>query len=182
MLVTAGAGAGDAWTVVRAFDGSLAQAHLDNAFVFGFTTAALFDQIWAHFQLLEKLLYKRDSNRNHVALTDNTGGFNDLQVTQDTGTNMKFKVATGHAWIDSEPMGIDLVFTSSTIIAPVGNPRRDLIQGTLAGNTITVKQGTEAASPTTPTVDPGSIELAYIEFGVGHTPLVDADITDLRVF
>jgi hypothetical protein len=143
---------------------------------------ALFDQIWAHFQLLEKLLYKRDSNRNHVALTDNTGGFNDLQVTQDTGTNMKFKVATGHAWIDSEPMGIDLVFTSSTIIAPVGNPRRDLIQGTLAGNTITVKQGTEAASPTTPTVDPGSIELAYIEFGVGHTPLVDADITDLRVF
>jgi hypothetical protein len=182
MLVTADAGVDDTWTVERGYDNSTPQSFADDAFVFGLSTAAIYDQLWNHVALLEQLLFRQFGNLNKVAMTDNTGGFNDLKVTQDTGSNMKFKVATGYCWIDYEPMGLSAVFTSALLVAPVTNPRIDLVQGTLAGNTITVKTGVEAGSPVAPTVDAGSIALAEIALAVGHTQIIDANITSVRVF
>jgi len=175
VLVTDGAGVGDTWTVVRAYDGS-------SAFVLGLTVAGLFDQLWSHAALLEQLLYRESGEYDHIPLTDQSGGFEDLRVAQNTGADMKFKVAIGYCWINTQPMGLSSVFTSETIVAPVANPRIDLVQASLVGNTITVKTGVEAGSPSAPTVDANCIELASIAFSVAHTPLVDGDITDLRVF
>ena len=77
---------------------------------------------------------------------------------------------------------------SATIAAPAANPRRDLVQARLATWDVSVKTGTEAASPSLPSVDTDCIALAELYCKPGMTSIKDTSdgtngyIIDARQF
>ena len=79
-------------------------------------------------------------------------------------------------------------YTTGALAVPVSNPRKDLVQARLATWDISVKTGTEAASPTAPTADTDCIALAEIYCKPGMTSVKDASdgtngyIIDVRKF
>jgi len=64
---------------------------------------------------------------------------------------------------------------TTTIVAPVSNPRIDLIVYSTTGSAIAVRGGTEAGSPTEPTPTNGDIVLASVYLRVGTTAIYERD-------
>ena len=96
-------------------------------------------------------------------------------LTVDIGTGG----AMVNAWPDGHVAILDTATTTGTIAAPTVNPRIDLVQIDENGS-VEVKTGTEAASPSAPSVDADAVSLATIELSVGGTEIANADITDTR--
>jgi len=112
----------------------------------------------------------------------------DLKVEANSPQDMTVIVRAGRAFISKFIYKLAIDSTSPPFTAPVADPRIDLVQATLSNWTISVKQGTEAASPSPPTVDSDSIALAEVFLRVGMTSIKDVDdstngfITDVRKF
>lgn len=118
-----------------------------------------------------------------------TGDVDDILKVQALGTpGLQVEVLPGLGFIEGNIARMRSTFTSDTIDVPITNPRRDLVQLALDGRTIVVKEGTEHATPTLPTVDANCIRLAEIYCRVGMGSIEDADdasngyIIDLRDF
>ena len=69
---------------------------------------------------------------------------------------------------------------TATLTAPVSNPRHDLVVIDQITGTQSVITGTEAASPSDPSVSIGKTVLARIRLTVGMSSIPDSSIDDLR--
>jgi hypothetical protein len=93
----------------------------------------------------------------------------DMTVTIDAG-----------ALLVGESLVSQAAQTSGTLTAPSGNPRRDLIVIDEKTGALSIVTGTEAASPSDPTLPIGKIAVGRIRLTVGMTAIDDMDIDDLR--
>jgi hypothetical protein len=97
---------------------------------------------------------------------------------QDT-PNMTVKIDAGYLFNGITPSLITAQSTS-TITAPVTNPRYDRICLNASSGAYLLITGTESASPSVPAITAGAIPLAYIYLTVGMTSITNSDITDER--
>lgn len=104
----------------------------------------------------------------------------DLEVTEQGTPDMSVQIAVGAAVVSGKLDGLGLVTTSPTFEAPDANDVIAIVQ--LKDGVVTLKYGTEAASPSAPSVDSGNIKLAEVLLTTAHTTVESADITDSRVF
>jgi microcystin-dependent protein len=123
-----------------------------------------------------------------------------LAVTESSPAAMTVAVSAGSFVIDGDDQTSPpqnsyfgqstAVETSASVVAPVTDPRIDLIvmqvrdldaTGPAGDDTILViVTGTEAASPVAPDVPDSAIPLAQIALTVGQTSIIDANITNRR--
>ena len=119
-----------------------------------------------------------------------TAAEDELEVVAQGTPDMTVKVKDG-AFIEAgQPGALTADTSSDAITAPTGNPRIDVVEiqtnaktGVTAINIVT---GSEAGSPSAPSVTSGAMKLAEIYCRVGMTSIKDADdstngyITDSR--
>ena len=133
-----------------------------------------------------------------VALGSSAGG--DLEVTQRAaGANMSVDVASGNAFIqgtDAAWQGMyhvsnDAAENLTITAADPTDDRIDLIVATVRDSTyaganddwlLQVVTGTPSPAPAPPSLPDNSLVLAEVLVGAGVTSIVDADITDERVY
>lgn len=128
-------------------------------------------------------------------------GAGDLAVTQNGTPNMSVNVAAGRAMIrGTETASLnqgsysffnDGVVNLSVAASDPTNPRRDLVvaqvrdsqyAGAFNDARLFVVTGTAAASPVDPTVPNSCVVLARISVAAAVTTILNAALTDLRVF
>jgi hypothetical protein len=86
-------------------------------------------------------------------------------------------VGTGYGFIDGNLFRLKTTTQTAEVVPPLTHGRIDLVQANLATWSITVKTGTEAASPVAPTADDGTIPLAWLVLRPGMTSIKDSDDT-----
>ena len=112
----------------------------------------------------------------------------DLKVKATSPSGLSVEVQPGYAFISKMPYRLSAATLTPDFAAPTTNPRIDLVQARLNTWDISVKQGTESATPTAPTADADAIPLAEVYLRVGMTSVEDADdavngyISDARPF
>lgn len=93
--------------------------------------------------------------------------------------NMTVQIDAGHVF-DGTTLTELAQQTSATITAPSGNPRRDIVYIDRYTGAIGIATGTEAASPSDPSLPFNSIPIARVALTVGQTTITNADLTDIR--
>ena len=105
----------------------------------------------------------------------------DYTPSQQSPADMTVKVSAGRFFdLVSRTFVTNAVQTSSLIVAPVTNPRIDLVHIDRRTGVIGVVTGTEAASPVVPAVPAGGLPVAEVALAVGVTEIIDSLITDIR--
>ena len=99
----------------------------------------------------------------------------DLKVAANSPATMGVLVEPGYGFISQTPLKLAAQTTTADVTAPVSDPRIDLVQVGLDTWTISVKTGTEAASPVAPTADADSIPLAQLYLRTTATSIKDTD-------
>lgn len=105
---------------------------------------------------------------------------NELEVKVTNPVSMNVKVQPGYAIINNKRISIDAEL-SVTLVVPSANKKITIIQLSDSG-VISTKDGSEAVSPTAPSVDSNNIKLADIEIDASDTTISTSAITDQRVF
>lgn len=97
-------------------------------------------------------------------------------VSQDTTSgSMKVSVNPFSFIYNGTTYSVASSTLTSSMVAPVTNPRIDLIVYSTTSVAIAIRTGTEAASPTAPTPTEGDIVLATISHRVGETKILETD-------
>ena len=147
----------------------IAQSHLD--WLIDFRNALeLFQDFMA--------MYLNDAQ--DVCIPAGAEGINVLKVVPDSPTSMEVSVTRGICVVDRVPYALLIDTLSPVIIAPVTNPRIDIIVANPQGKTFDVITGTEAGSPVAPTAPTGTLKLCEIDLIVSQTSIEVGDITDSR--
>lgn len=110
-----------------------------------------------------------------------TPNYDQLNVTESGTPAMTVDVVAGFGFRDGILGRLASAHTTSTIVAPSSDPRKDLVSMNTVLKKITVTTGTEDASPTIPATPAGHFALAEIDVIVSQTTILDGDITDVRV-
>lgn len=110
-----------------------------------------------------------------------------LLATKQSSPNMTLLIQAGSVFFGTTKVDYAGGNTGS-FTAPVGNPRIDLVYIT-SGGTITILQGTAAASPVPPTTPAGVITICHVYLRTGTTAIHDTDqgshgyiLRDIRPF
>lgn len=112
-----------------------------------------------------------------VDITDQGSGIHTATLT----STMTMRLGRGSIPV-SDSLSTDVaVQACSTLTAPSGNPRKDLVTVDKSTGALTVTTGAEAASPSVPSVPSGEIPISVINLTVGMTEIVNSDIEDIRV-
>ena len=112
----------------------------------------------------------------------------DLKVVAQNPVALSVLVQPGYAFIQKFPYRLTVATQTVDVTAPTTNPRIDLVQARLDTWDISVKQGTESATPVAPAPDANAIALGELFLRVGMTSIKDTDdstngyITDVRTF
>lgn len=112
----------------------------------------------------------------------------DLKIVARAPEGMSATVRPGMAFISGFPYDLADELETATVAAPSSDPRIDLVQARLDNWDVSIKTGTEAASPTAPQADADAIPLAELFLRPGMTSIKDADdalngyIIDARKF
>ena len=104
----------------------------------------------------------------------------DLAISEQDTPDMTVRAAPGACVIAGMVDGLDQIASSPALVAPGTNDVIAIVQ--LEDGALTIKYGTEAGSPTAPSVDAGHIKLAEVYLTTSHTTIQTADITDSRDF
>lgn len=95
--------------------------------------------------------------------------------------NLTVDVAPGRLWFPDGSFVQKTVFQNvGPIVAPVTDPRWDVVYIPVDTGVPAIKTGVEAGSPVLPALDKDQYPLAYIVATVGMTQITVADINDLR--
>lgn len=112
----------------------------------------------------------------------------DLKVVSLATPGLSVIVKTGYAFISRFPFKLAADLQSAAVVPPTSNPRIDLVQARLETWDISVKTGTEAASPVALEPDSDCLSLGKLHLRPGMTCIKDADdsvngyIADSRTF
>jgi hypothetical protein len=104
-------------------------------------------------------------------------GGGELAVAATSPLSLRVSVGTGYGFIDGNLFRLKTTTQTAEVVPPLTHGRIDLVQANLATWSITVKTGTEAASPVAPTADDGTIPLAWLVLRPGMTSIKDSDDT-----
>lgn len=104
---------------------------------------------------------------------------NDYAPYETSPTTMTIKIAAGRFQTGSTLVE-NSEQTTGTITAPSSNPRIDLVHIDSTTGTIGVTTGSEAASPSRPSLPTGKIPIAEIWLTTSTTSITNSDITDIR--
>lgn len=143
------------------------------------------DRIEAALELAQLLLVQLWGGGSGVVRKATT---DDLAVKATSPVGLTVQARAGYAFINKFVYKLADNTNTTTIAAPAAIPRKDLVQARLATWNISVKTGTEAASPSAPAADTDCIALAEIYCRPGMTSIKDADdatngyIIDVRKF
>lgn len=168
----------DTLTVTRGYNGTTAAAHTAGARVQQRIYAKQFNDLNRDVAALKMVMADSFGGGEGVIRTSTE---TQLKVTAQGSPNMTVNVAIGGAIVDGQVAAITTAVNTSAIVAPVTNPRIDVIQIDKDGN-IEVKTGTEAGSPSAPAVDADALKLAEIALATSTTSIITGLITDSRVF
>ena len=112
----------------------------------------------------------------------------DLKVVAISPPAMRVQVKSGYAFIARFPYKLAAAADTADVAAPTTHPRIDLVQARLKTWDISVKTGTEAASPSPPNPDSDCVALARLYLRPGMTCIKDTDdstngyIIDVRAY
>jgi hypothetical protein len=112
----------------------------------------------------------------------------DLKTVATSPVGMSVKVKPGYAFVSKFPYKLAAIAETADVTAPVVHPRIDLVQARLDSWGVSIKTGTESATPTPPNVDTDAIALARLYLRPGMTSIKDTDdsvngyIIDVRTF
>jgi len=154
-------------TVERGYGGSTAASHIDGAYAAMFHVREFFNDMAERIGTLEAHLGAFFTVAEGVR---QDGG---LQVEAEGTPSMTVTVSAGLAIVSGQPVAANAV-TSLVFVAPVTNPRIDIVQISQFG-VVTSKAGTEAGSPSAPAVDTGNLLLANIHHTTAETVIKDTD-------
>jgi len=98
----------------------------------------------------------------------------ELKVKAETTPDMSVVISAGQGIVDGHAVYKDSDTNSSTITAPTGNPRYDIVTID-KNNDIYIYNGVEAASPAIPPTPANQIKLANIYHRVGSTSIKNSD-------
>jgi hypothetical protein len=173
----------DTLTIERGFGSTTAIAHLINATYQQWYYKEIPNTVSTQMESIKMILAVMLGRSNGIP---RSSGSLELKVTAQGTPDMTVNVDTGAALIDEEVAGI-IADATVTFTAPVTNPRIDVIEINQDG-TVSAVTGTEAASPSAPSVSSGAIKLAEVTHTTAETSIKDTDdatngyITDSRVF
>jgi len=157
----------DTLTVVREYGGTTGASHSADTYVGLFFYEDYHNGLAREVQQLRAFLWAWMGDRNGVV---QDGG---LQVVATGTPDMYVNITAGKATVAGDFVALwDAVAIGVT--PPVTDPRIDLVQIDQAG-AVTIKTGTEDASPAAPTVDADALELATVYCRVGMTSIKDSD-------
>ena len=103
-------------------------------------------------------------------------------VHEQSTPDMTVKVDAGHISAEAAIHLEVAAQNSATLVAPVTNPRYDIVYIDKVTGVVGVAGGVEAGSPSDPTVPSDKIAIARLSMTVAMTEIANADITDLRSF
>ena len=112
----------------------------------------------------------------------------DLAVKATMPPGMSVLVHPGYGFIAGAPYWLDGALETAEVLAPVSQPRIDLVQARLDTWDVSVVAGTESATPDAPDADDDCIALARLYLRPGMTVIqdtedpVDGYIIDERTF
>jgi len=112
----------------------------------------------------------------------------DLAVVAKSPPSLTVQVKPGYAFIRRLPYKLAVITDAPDPAVPTTHPRIDLVQASLETWGVSIKQGTEAASPVAPTPDTDCIALAQIYARPGMTSIKNTDdatngyLIDARTF
>ena len=112
----------------------------------------------------------------------------DLSVKAANPASLAVEVQPGYGFITKFAYKLDQATTTVDVVAPTTDPRKDLVQARLGTWDVSIKTGTENASPVAPTADVDAIPLAELYLRTGMTVIKDTDdstngyIIDVRIF
>ena len=115
-------------------------------------------------------------------------GSGELAVAATSPVGLRVSVGTGYGFIDGSLFRLKTTTQTAEVAPPVTHGRIDLVQANLATWSISVKTGTEAASPVAPSADTGAMPLARLVLRPGMASIKDADdavngyVVDVRGF
>ena len=98
-----------------------------------------------------------------------------LQVVALTPPTLAVKVQAGYAFISGMPFALTEAVELLPVTVPSTNPRTDLVQARLSDWTFVIKEGEEAASPTSPDPDDDCLPLALLHLRTGMTSIKNTD-------
>jgi hypothetical protein len=143
------------------------------------------DRIEAALELLSFLMLQQWGGQSGVLRRSPA---DDLAVKATSPVSLIVEIRAGYAFINSYAYRLSATTQSVSIAVPTTNPRRDLVQARLATWDVSVKTGTEAASPALPGADTDCIALAELYCKPGMTSIKDTNdgtngyIIDARKF
>lgn len=111
----------------------------------------------------------------------------DSCVPSVTGLDMVVTVAAGAGFYGGVPWRKD-ISSNVAVVAPVSNPRIDLVAWDAENSTLVLVNGTEAASPSAPALPTNHVEICQVYNRVGETVIKSTDdstngyITNTRTF
>jgi len=170
------------YTVVRGCGDTSASAHDDEAAVNLYNTSLYIQELQAGIEKLGRFVSAQQGGGDGVIRNQGS----EMEVVAQATPDMTVQVGTGMGFVSDRPVELTAAEDTAAITAPTGNPRIDLVQIDQY-DTVSIKTGSEAASPSAPSPDSGAMGLAEIYCPVGMTHIDDADggdgyITDARTF
>jgi len=112
----------------------------------------------------------------------------DLGAAAKAPPALHVEVGAGYAFISKYPYRLTSAMDTPAVTPPTTHPRIDLVQARLTTWDISVKTGTESASPTAPSPDADCLALAQLYLRPGMTCIKDSDdstngyIIDVRAY
>jgi len=101
---------------------------------------------------------------------------------EEASPAMTARLEAGFIWTGTGIPVVVAAQSTAPINAPTTNPRKDIVYVDVATGTVGVATGTEAASPSDPTIPNAKIPIARVNLVVSQISILDADLDDLRPF
>lgn len=174
----------DTLTVTRGADGTSAAAHTAGAYVQVKIVASNLNDLARDIRALKRIVADMLGAGSGVVRTD---ALDELKVVAQGSPNMTVSITAGAANVSGQCSAIIENTTTTAMVAPSTNPRIDVVEITQE-NDYNIVTGSEAASPSAPSVSANCLKLAEIYHRVGSTSIKNTDdstnsyITDSRVY
>ena len=171
----------DTLTVERAQNSTTATTHDADAAVGQFYYSAYHDELAERLATIEFISNLQAGNASGIVRPPT----NSLLIKEQSTPSMTVDVKAGAAYVNGQPVSVRADTTLGPFTAPSTNPRIDTIEIDQYG-TVSAVTGTEAASPSAPSVTSGNLKLAEIYHTTAETSIKDANdatngyITDSR--